>query len=157
MYANQACGRRQNIRAICDTRSKVSFVTKHGQIKGNILEVSLSHCSCVFENPLEIQLYEKVPKMLININGLHFVSDAILIMQRQKNGVMLNVFVFSNSMGQQGVESDLRPRLLERIYQMTSDKAKALMRYKFEQARKNLKLYMSEDDLFEAGYYSYEV
>lgn len=157
MYANQACGRRQNIRAICDTRSKVSFVTKHGQIKGSILDVSMSHFSCIFDRTLEIQLYEKVPKMLININGLHFVSDAILIMQRMKNGVMLNVFVFSNSMGQQGVESDLQPRLLERIYQMTSDKAKSLMRYKFEEARRHLKDYMTDDDLWEAGFREFEV
>ena len=156
MYANQACGRRQNIRAICDTRSKVSFVTKHGQLKGSILDVSLSHFSCIFEHTLDVQMYEKVPKMLININGLHFVSDAILIMQRKRNGVLLNVFVFSNSMGQQGVESDLQPRLLERIYQMTSDKAKSLMRVKFEEARKDLKKYMTDDDLWEAGFREYE-
>lgn len=156
MYANQACGRRKNIRAICDTRSKVSFETKHGLIKGSVLDVSMSHFSCVFERTLDIQLYEKVPKVLININGLHIISDAILVMQRMKNGVMLNVFVFSNSMGQQGVESDIQPRLLERIYQMTSEKVKALLRYKFEQARKNLKLYMTDDDLFDAGYYNYD-
>lgn len=157
MYANQACGRRQNIRAICDTRSKVSFITKHGQVKGSILDVSLSHFSCIFEKTLDIQMYEKVPKMLININGLHFVSDAILIMQRKRNGVLLNVFVFSNSMGQQGVESDLQPRLLERIYQMTSDKAKSLMRVKFEEARKDLKKYMTDDDLWEAGFRDFEI
>ncbi|MBQ7538906.1 MAG: hypothetical protein IJT42_08060 [Treponema sp.] len=156
MYANQACGRRKNIRAICDTRSKVSIVTKHGQIKGSVLDVSLSHFSCTFESTVDIQLYEKVPKILININGLHFATDAILIMQRKKNGVMLYVFVFSNSLGQQGVEADMRPRLLEKIYQMTSDKAKSLMRYKFEEARKNLKLYMSDDDIFEAGYYNFD-
>ena len=157
MYANQACGRRKNIRAICDTRSKVSIVTKHGQLKGSVLDVSLSHFSCVFERTLDIQMYEKVPKVLININGLHFATDAILIMQRQKNGVLLNVFVFSNSMGQQGVESDLQPRLIERIYQMTSDKAKSLMRYKFEEARKNLRQYMSDDDLWEAGFREFEL
>ena len=156
MYANQACGRRKNIRAICDTRSKVSIVTKHGQIKGSVLDVSLSHFSCIFESIVDIQLYEKVPKILININGLHFATDAILIMQRMKNGVMLYVFVFSNSLGQQGVEADMQPRLLEKIYQMTSDKAKSLMRYKFEEARKNLKLYMSDDDIFEAGYYNFD-
>jgi len=156
MYANQACGRRKNIRAICDTRSKVSIVTKHGQIKGSVLDVSLSHFSCTFESTVDIQLYEKVPKILININGLHFATDAILIMQRMKNGVMLYVFVFSNSLGQQGVEADMRPRLLEKIYQMTSDKAKSLMRYKFDEARKNLKLYMSDDDIFEAGYYNFD-
>ncbi len=156
MYANQACGRRKNIRAICDTKSRVSFVTKHGQIKGNILDISLSHFSAIFEKTLDVQLYEKIPKVLINVNGLHFISDAILVMQRMKNGVMLNVFVFSNSMGQQGVESDIQPRLLERIYQMTSDKAKSLMRFKFGEARKNLRQYMSDDDLYDAGYYNFD-
>lgn len=157
MYANQACGRRKNIRAICDTRSKVSFVTKRGQIKGSILDVSLSHFSCTFERTLDIQMYEKVPKILININGLHFASDGILVMQRKKNGIILNVFVFSNSMGQQGIESDLKPRLLERIYQMTSDKVKSLLRYKFEEARKDLRRYMTDDDLWDAGYHDYEL
>ena len=157
MYANQACGRRKNIRAICDTRSKVSFVTKRGQIKGNILDVSMSHFSCTFERTLDIQMYEKVPKILININGLHFASDGILVMQRKKNGIILNVFVFSNSMGQQGIESDLKPRLLERIYQMTSDKVKTLLRYKFEEARKDLRRYMTDDDLWDAGYHDYEL
>lgn len=156
MYANQACGRRKNIRAICDTKSRVSFVTKHGQIKGNILDISLSHFSAIFEKTLDVQLYEKIPKVLINVNGLHFISDAILVMQRMKNGVMLNVFVFSNSMGQQGVESDIQPRLLERIYQMTSDKAKSLMRFKFGEARKNLRQYMNDDDLYDAGYYNFD-
>ena len=157
MFANQACGRRKNIRAICDTRSKVSFVSKKGQIKGSILDVSMSHFSAIFDTTLEIQMYEKVPKMLISINGLHFATDAILIMQRIKNGVVLNIFVFSNSMGQQGVEADLQPRLLERIYQMTSDKVKSLMRYKFEEARKDLKRYMTDDDLWDAGFRDYEL
>lgn len=156
MYANQACGRRKNIRAICDTKSRVSFVTKHGQIKGSILDISLSHFSAIFDKTLDVQLYEKIPKVLINVNGLHFISDAILVMQRMKNGVMLNVFVFSNSMGQQGVESDIQPRLLERIYQMTSDKAKSLMRFKFGEARKNLRQYMNDDDLYDAGYYNFD-
>lgn len=155
MYANQACGRRQNIRAICDTRSRLSFITKHGQIKGSVLDVSMSHFSCVFERTVDIKLYEKVPKILLNINGLNFTSDAILVMQRPKNGVTLNIFIFSNSLGQQGVESDMRPRLLEKIYQMTSDKAKSLMRFKFDEARKDLRKYMSEDDLFYAGYTDY--
>lgn len=155
MYANQACGRRKNIRAICDTRSKVSLVTKHGQIDGSILDVSMSHFSCIFQKTLEIKLYEKVSRILITVNGLHFTSDGILVMQRMKNGAMLNVFVFANSMGQQGVESDLQPRLLDRIYKMTSEKVKTLMRLKFGEARKDLKRYMTDDDLWEAGYKKY--
>mgnify|MGYP003571291650 CR=1 FL=1 len=156
MFANQACGRRKNIRAICDTRSRVSFITKRGQVKGSVLDVSMSHFSCIFDKTLDIKLYEKVEKMLLNLNGLHFATDAILVMQRPKNGVTLNVFVFSNSMGQQGVESDIQPRLLERIYQLTSDKAKSLMRYKFDEARKDLRRYMTDDELWDAGFRDYE-
>jgi hypothetical protein len=39
---------------------------------------------------------------------------------------------------------------------MTSDKAKSLMRFKFGEARKNLRQYMSDDDLYDAGYYNFD-
>lgn len=157
MFANQACGRRKNIRAICDTRSSVSFVTKKGQVKGSILDVSMSHFSCVFSSTIDVKIYEKINKVLLNINGLHFISDAILVMQRPKNGVELYIFIFSNSLGQQGLESDVQPRLLQKIYQLTSEKAKSLMRYKFDEARKHLRNYMTSDELYEAGFSSYEI
>ena len=111
----------------------------------------MSHFSCIFPQEPDIKLYEKIPKILITINGLHFTNDGILVMQRIKNGAMLNVFLFSNSMGQQGVENDFKPRLLNQIYKMTSEKVKNLLQLKFAEAKKNLRKYMTEDDLWEAG------
>ena len=138
MFANQACGRRKNVRAICDNNSKVNFETKKGLFKGTVLDVSMSHFSCVFENPPDIPLYEKIRHMMVNINGLHFSTDAILLMNREINGQNMYIFVFANSLGQQGLEADVRPRLLQKIYQMVSEKAKKLMWTKFDEARKQL-------------------
>ncbi len=138
MFANQACGRRKNVRAICDNNSKVNFETKKGLFKGTVLDVSMSHFSCVFENPPTIPLYEKIRHMMVNINGLHFSTDAILLMNREVNGQNMYIFVFANSLGQQGLEADIRPRLLQKIYQMVSEKAKKLMWVKFDEARKQL-------------------
>ena len=136
MFANQACGRRKNVRAICDNNSKVNFMTKKGLVKGTVLDISLSHFSCTFDVALNIKLYEKVKKIMMNINGFHFSTDAILLMQRQINGSTLYVFVFANANGQQGLDDDIKSRLLEKVYQMVSEKAKNLMRTKFDEARK---------------------
>ena len=138
MFANQAAGRRKNVRAICDANSKVNFMTDRGLAKGNVLDVSLSHFSCSFDFPLSVKLYEKVKNIMINVNGFHFSTDAILLMERPINGTMLYVFVFANANGQQGLNPDVHSRLLQKIYQMVSEKAKALMWSKFDAARKAL-------------------
>ena len=75
---------------------------------------------------------------MVNINGLHFSTDAILLMNREINGQNMYIFVFANSLGQQGLEADIRPRLLQKIYQMVSEKAKRLMWTKFDEARKQI-------------------
>ena len=137
MFANQACGRRKNVRAICDNNSKVNFVTKRGLVKGNVLDVSLSHFSCTFDAKLNIKLYEKVKGIMMNVNGFHFSTDAILLMQRPlADGSTLFVFVFASSTGHQGLDPDNQSRLLQKVYQMVSEKAKRLMRAKFDEARK---------------------
>ena len=138
MYANQAAGRRQNVRAICDGSSKVSFNTVAGPRDGIILDVSVSHFSCVFNIPPQIKLYEKVNSAMFNIAGTHFMNDAILFMTRPVNGRDLYVFVFSSSSGQNGLDPDKKDRLSKKIYSMITDKVKKLMQTKFEEARNKI-------------------
>lgn len=159
MFANQASGRRKNVRAICDNNSKVNFMGKNGLIKGIVLDVSLSHFSCTFDTPLDIKLYEKVKHIMINVNGFHFSTDAILLMQRPMNHVTLYVFVFANANGQQGLEPDIQSRLLQKIYQIVNDRVKSLMWEKFDAARKALnnpahgRAYIPTDDGDIQNYY----
>ena len=140
MHANQAEGRRKNVRAICDNNSRINFsVNKMGLVQGEILDVSMSHFSCVLESGLNIKIYEKLKRMLVNINGMHFTTDAILVMTRELQDKTLYIFVFTRSDGQQGLESDIELRLAEKLYQMITGKVKELLRSKFEEAGKALR------------------
>ena len=138
LFANQASGRRQNVRAICDSNSKVSFQTAYGISDGIILDVSMSHFSCVFNMPPKIKLYEKISRAMLNINGVHFVTDAILFMTRPVDGRDLFIFVFANSAGGQGLDPDAKERLSKKIYTMISEKVKKLMQEKFTEARNKM-------------------
>ena len=136
MHANQAEGRRKNVRALCDSNSRINFTLKAQVIQGEILDVSVSHFSCLLPNDLNIKLYEKLKRMLVNINGMHFTTDAILLMKREMGEKSLYIFVFTRSDGQQGLESDIQMRLIDKIYQMITSKVKTLLNEKFEEVKR---------------------
>ena len=46
MFANQASGRRKNVRAICDANSKISFDYNGVTYTGSLSDISLTHFSC---------------------------------------------------------------------------------------------------------------
>ena len=69
----------------------------------------------------------------MDINGLHFKTDAILLLQRVSNNTMLYVFIFSKHDGAQGLEEDLKRRLSEKIYQMVTDKVKMILQLVFDE------------------------
>lgn len=132
MYANQAQGRRKNIRAICDKSSKINFDFNGGVYMGRLLDISLSHFSCIMTTDLQIPIYEKVENIYIDVNGFHFKSDGILLMERMMDGKVMYVFIFArHTDGGQGLDRDLRQRLAEKIYQMITDKVKMIMQLVF--------------------------
>ena len=109
LYATQACGRRKSVRAICDSASRVTFTIsdksllkenayfeKNMMYKGKVLDVSISHFSCMFDRVLGLKIGAKIPSVLVNINGMHFTSDAMLLMQRENPGGTLFIFGFLN-------------------------------------------------------------
>ena len=136
MFANQACGRRQNVRAICDSSSKVVFEISNMQYTGRVLDVSLSHFSCGFEYSIDVPVGGRIQNILISINGLHFITDALVVMNRNYSNSTMYVFVFLSPDGRQGLESDIRAKVLQKTYQMISEKVKSLLWTKFDMARK---------------------
>ena len=139
MHANQAEGRRKNVRAICDSNSRINFTLKNVVIQGAILDVSVSHFSCLLPPDLPIKMYEKLKRMLVNINGMHFTTDAILLMKRDRGDKSLYIFVFTRSDGAQGLESDIEMRLVDKIYQMITGKVKDLLSVKFEEVKRQMR------------------
>ena len=133
MFANQASGRRKNVRAICDANSKVTFVYNNVEYTATLSDISLTHFSCSIPGESYIPLYEKIKNLFVDINGLHFKTDAILLLQRVSNNTMLYVFIFSKHDGSQGLDEDLKRRLSEKIYQMVTDKVKMILQLVFDE------------------------
>lgn len=146
MYANQAQGRRKNIRAVCDKSSKVNFDYDGGIFNGRLVDISLSHFSCVMTADLKIPIYEKIESIFIDVNGLHFKTDGILLMERMMEGKCLYVFIFSrHSDGAQGLDRDVYQRLSEKMYQIITDKVKMILQIVFsEVGRDNTEFSPSE-------------
>ncbi|MCR5047063.1 MAG: hypothetical protein K6A42_10840 [Treponema sp.] len=131
MYANQACGRRKNVRAICDSTSKAYFSYNDVVIRGTVSDISLSHFSFVpdpnFTFPA-IPLYTKIDGMTISFKGYRFVTSGNLVIQRElDNGKILQVFLMLKNNGQPGLEPDIAPKVSQRIYQVVTDKVKEIL------------------------------
>jgi len=140
LFENQASGRRKNIRAICDDSCKITFNYNGKNYNGRIQDISMSHFSCLIDqHPFEMPVFTKVPGILFIVQGIHFRSDAILSIQRKTENETLQVFLFSRFDGMAGLDTETRPRLLTKIYQMVTDDGKELLRGMFETYGKRLR------------------
>ena len=106
-------------------------------INGKILDVSASHFTCTLPPEVSLPSGLKIHKILVNINGMHFTTDAVLLAQRTLSETKVFVFGFFARDGKPGLDADVQPRVLQKIYQMVSDKVKALLRTKFDEAKNN--------------------
>ena len=128
LYANQAQGRRKNIRALCTKACTFSCNLNNQAHSGVLQDISLSHFSFVFpEGRLNVQMYEKVSDFHFNIRGFMFRSDAVLIMQRPVNGEELYVFAFVSSTGANGLDQRIKQLLVPNIYQLMNANCKNLL------------------------------
>ncbi len=128
LYANQAQGRRKNIRALCTKACTFSYKAENTEMSGVLQDISLSHFSIVYpKGVLDIQLYEKLSDIHFNIRGFMFRSDAVLIMQRPSVAGDLYIFGFVSSTGQNGLDQRIKSLLIPNIYQLMSENFKNLI------------------------------
>ena len=128
LFANQAQGRRKNIRALCTSACTYSFTAGHQTYTGCLQDISVSHFSFVSTDPhFSVQLYEKIKDFHFNIRGFLFRSDAVLIMQRQTPIGMLFIFAFTSSTGANGLDSRIKQLLIPNIYKLMSSNCKNLL------------------------------
>lgn len=129
LFANQAQGRRKNIRALCTKACTFQFNWKDFDYNGTLQDISLSHFSFVYpEYKLTAQLYEKIDNFHFNIRGFIFRSDAVLIMQRPtQSGETLFVFAFVSSTGASGLDNRIKELLVPNIYQLMAASCKSLL------------------------------
>ena len=128
LFANQAQGRRKNIRALCTKACTFSYNYNGMPYSGILQDISLSHFSFVFpEGKFSAQMYEKIPDFHFNIRGFLFRSDAVLIMQRPMNGGVLFVFAFVSSTGANGLDQRIKQLLIPNVYQLMNANCKNLL------------------------------
>lgn len=139
LYANQAQGRRKNIRALCTKACTFSYKSDTAECSGVLQDISLSHFSIVYpKGVLDIQLYEKLADIHFNIRGFMFRSDAVLIMERPNAAGSLYIFSFVSSTGANGLDQRIKSLLVPNIYQ--------LMNANFKNLMERVYLKASEDD-----------
>lgn len=142
LYANQAAGRRKNVRAVCANNCKVQFDSKeNSSIHANLNDISISHFSLTLpEGTVEIAQYEKIKDITFTIKGLRFHSDAILFMKRTKEDETLYVFAFLTKSGQRRLDITEKNLLVPKIYEIMVDNCTELLDKLFNaatQQRKN--------------------
>ncbi|MCR4578980.1 MAG: hypothetical protein K5681_01390 [Treponema sp.] len=121
LYANQAQGRRKNIRALCT--NACTFTCNHSGMTftGILQDISLSHFSIISpDKRFTVQLYEKISDFHFNIRGFMFRSDAVLIMERPLEYQSLMVFAFVTSTGANGLDQRINQLLIPNIYKLMS-------------------------------------
>lgn len=128
LFANQAQGRRKNIRAICTPACTYSCHQEQVDISGTLQDISLSHFTLILPSgKLNIQLYEKVVDFHFNIRGFLFRSDAVLIMERDIGLDKLYIFAFVSSTGANGLDPRVKQLLTPNIYKLMSSNCKNLL------------------------------
>ncbi len=137
MFANQACGRRKNVRAICDTSASANFLFQGAVVKGRVSDISVSHFSFIpdpnYTFP-DIPLYTKIDEVTLSFKGMRFKVPANLVIQREiGDGKILQVFLMLRSNGQPGLDEDVAEKVRERIYVMVTDKVKEILLEKCKQ------------------------
>lgn len=118
-----AKGRRNNIRAICNDASYISFGVGGKAFHARVDDVNISHISCVLDESgvQGMRIYDKVRGAHICVNGYEFSSNVVLIMKRSKGGLSTAVFMFIKGADDEpGLEATLEPELNKKIYEITS-------------------------------------
>ena len=131
MFANQACGRRKNVRAICDSAASANFIYQGVVVKGHVSDISVSHFSFIPDPQYtfpDIPIYTKIPEITVTFKGMRFKVPASLMIQREiEGGKTLQVYVMLKSSGQPGLDESVAEKLRERIYSLVTDKIKDIL------------------------------
>lgn len=119
LWSNQAQGRRKTIRALCTQTCTYNCMYEGNRESGVLQDISLSHFSIVIQHDkMPVKLYEKIKDFHLNIQGLLFTSDAVLMMERETPSGRLCVFAFLNSTGGNGLESRVKLLLIPTLYKL---------------------------------------
>ena len=130
---NGALGRRKLIRVICDESSFATLRIGSMTVRAKVLDVNMSHFSCDLTGKnIDFSIYDKVLGASLIINGMHFETDTVLIMKRDKSGVNMHIFMFTQPDGTPELVGEKRANLNHKLYQVIARKFKIQLRSSFD-------------------------
>lgn len=130
LYANQAMGRRKNVRACCSSSCIVKFTNKEDvTYTVRLNDISISHFSVTINSNEHVVFteYEKIFDAQFTIKGLHFSSDAVLFISRPADKGTLYVFTFSTKKGLPGLDPMNKQLLVPKIYSIMVENCQELL------------------------------
>ena len=130
-----ARGRRNLVRATCDSSSTVKFDHKGAGFSADLLDVNVTHFRCdLHAGSGRFAIFEKVHDVALSVNGMLFISDAVLIMKRTMGEKTLCIFMFIKPDGTPDLEPDVAKKLNQKIYQIVLDETMEKLRVSFSKA-----------------------
>ena len=132
-----ARGRRNHVRAFCDSSSCVKFERKGQSCTANLLDINISYFRCDLQkNTSTIDIFEKIRDVSLTVNGISFVSDAVLIMKRTMNDRDLCIFMFIKRDDTPDLDKDTEKILNQKIYQIVLNENTEKLQSAFRAAEK---------------------
>ena len=132
LYANQAMGRRKNVRAVCTKNCQFSFMNSNQvNVTYPLNDISVSHFSITLSyqeaESVRIKEYEKLQNLCFVIKGMRFVSDAILYMKREISEGVLFVFAFVSDNGKIGLDSFKKKLIVQKMHEIMTETCSSLI------------------------------
>ena len=134
-----AKGRRNYIRAYCNSKSEFSTTIGGKKCKAKIADINITHFRAIFdEKAPDLPIYAKIRDGELKINDYTFTTDAVLIMQRTKEGTHTCVFMFVHDRPDDipDLRSELLPQVNRKIYQIVATETMEKLRKAFKKADK---------------------
>lgn len=129
LVANQAKGKRMQLRAFCTSACTFSCMYKDKPFSGILEDISLNHFTFVLpkEDNFDISLSEKIKDFHISIRGVMLRSDAVLVTKREMGEQILYVFVYVSPNGSGGLEQRTKHLIIPTIYRLMADNCSNLL------------------------------
>lgn len=97
LTANQANGQRKFLRTLCDESCKMYFELDGNRFHAVLQDLSISHFSCVFNDPLsDLPLQKNIPEIQLSLNGIISKISGTCYLKRMSGNKQIHVFVFRN-------------------------------------------------------------
>ena len=141
-------GMRRTVRALCGGQSSVTFQDGGERVQVSLLDISLSHFSCMM--PDDLRVSGRYADAVLQVNGIRFLADCAFMTERTTSRGRMCVFAFVRKGGGAGLDDASLLRLRPKLYQMVTQDADEEMKEAFALRTKFLKEGRGRDGINES-------